>query len=138
MPDLAQREPTRDAARPDARSSGRTLGWCLLGGVVASLLPLPWSLASGAFYVAAAVAAVVTLVRLVRAPARRPTVLALVSGALVLSSVMALGVLLQLVLYPYASRLQECVRDSITVSGRSACQDELRQTLLDDLFATTR
>lgn len=140
MPDLAQREPARDSsgpgARPDARSSGRVLAWCLLGGVMASLLPLPWSLASGAFYLAAGVAAVVTLVRLVRGGSRRPLGLALVSGALVLSGLMVLGVLGQVLFYPLFSEAQTCLRTSLTQSGQDECEAEFRRSVLELLTPT--
>lgn len=132
MPDLAEREPARDSsgstARPDARSSGRVLAWCLLGGVVASsLTPLPWSLASGLFYLAGTVAAVVTLRRVTGPAAVRRGVVALVAGGLVLSLLMTFGVLLEIAFYPVVSELESCLARAITESGQDACQDAVMQ-----------
>lgn len=139
MPDLAERDPARTGAGRDARSSGRTLAWSLLGGVVASLLPLPWGLAAGAFYVAAAVAAVLTLVRLARsAEGRRPLPLALVSAVLALSVLMLVGVVGQVLFYPLVSEVQTCQRTALTQSAKDRCDELVRDRLGEMLLTPTR
>ncbi len=127
----------RTGGRTDPRTPGRALAWCLLGGVVASLLPLPWSLASGAFYVAAVVAAVVTLVRLSRAGRGRSVLgVTMVSAGLALALVMVLGVVGQLAFYPLFSQAQECLRTSLTESGQAACEEQFRRDVLELLTPT--
>jgi hypothetical protein len=123
--------------RSDPRAPGRAMAWCLLGGVAASLLPLPWSLASGGFYLAAVAAGVLTLVRLVRAGRGRSVLgVTTVSAGLALALVMVLGVIVQLALYPLFSEAQTCLDTSLTESGQDACEDEFRQSLLELLTPT--
>ena len=140
-PDVMQPTPdpqhrTREAREATARPV-RTFALCLVASVVASALPLPWSVGAIVFLVAAGVAGIVAL-RAVTTSGGRPGVVVLVSCLLALCALMLLGELARLALWQVYWDLQECLRGAITESARAACDAEFRSRVVSGLLRTTR
>ncbi len=115
----------------------RLFALCLVAAVVASGLPLPYSLGATVFLVVGAVAGVRALVLLVRTGGRRGVVL-LVSGLLGLCALMLLGELARLAFWPAYSDYEQCRSGAITESGADACEAEFRNRIVSVLLPPTR
>jgi len=107
--------------------SVRLFALLLAGAVVATLLPLPWTLVG---LPAAAAACVVSLVAMVamRRGANTGLWLTMVVG-LVLSAGLALTFATEAVFYREFSDYQDCRSNAITVGATSACQKELEDSV---------
>ena len=123
--------PRRAGPVPAAVRPVRLFALCLVAAVIASTLPLPWRVGAVVFLLVAAVSGVRALLAL--AGSGRPGQVALVSCLLALCAVMLLAEL-ALALWPAQWEYQECLREAITVSGREACEDELRSRLAPGLL----
>lgn len=122
---------------PEAvQTAGRLVirfGVVALAAVLASGLPVPWGLASGLFAVVAIVVGVLAIIATVKARLRPPPVVMLSFG-LVLMGVLLLMVLAQVIFYPAVVADQSCRTSAVTDRAVTACDDQQRGRVLDQLF----
>jgi hypothetical protein len=95
--------------------------------VVATLLPLPWTLVGLPAAVGACVVAVIALIAM-RRGANAGLWLAMGVG-LALSGLLALMFTFEAAFYREFSAFQECKNDAITVGATSACQKEFEDSV---------
>ena len=117
----------------DARRDVRLVGVLLLALIIASVQPLPFSLAGipfGVLTVLLAVRALGRLGRLRRAGGRPRGQLALSAG-MGLAAVVTATLLSQAVTYPVAAEREECLAGAVTNVARQICEDQHRERLED-------
>lgn len=110
----------------------RHFGVWMIAAVLVSLLPLPWGAAALAFVVGA----VITGIRALRTAAKGRVgggLAPLVVVGLVLAGMLGLMTLAPLAVWSAQSQLQDCLSSAVTVSARSACEQEFEQQSTDQL-----
>lgn len=108
----------------------RHFGVWLVAGVLVSMLPLPWRLASLAFLVGAAVAGVRALRSVVAARVRGGLAPMLAVG-LAMTAVLAVSTLGTLALWPADTARQDCLSGALTRSAQAACERDYRDAVAD-------
>lgn len=110
----------------------RHFGVWMIAAVLVSLLPLPWGAAALAFVIGA----VITGIRALRTAAKGRVgggLAPLVVVGLALAGMLGLMTLAPLAVWSAQSELQDCMSSAVTVSARSACEQEFEQQSTDQL-----
>lgn len=108
----------------------RHFGVWLVAGVLVSMLPLPWRLASLAFLAGAAVAGVRALRSVVAARVRGGLAPMLAVG-LAMTAVLGVSTLGTLALWSADTARQECLSGALTRSAQAACERDYRDAVAD-------
>jgi hypothetical protein len=133
-PTARRRDEGRAPARPDparaARAARRVgaVGVLALAALLASSLPLPWSVASVALS-AAAVGVGVAAIAAMRGTSVRRTLLPPLALGLGVNVLILASSLSMLATWPIQQARQECLSRAITISARDACETAYRRAL---------
>lgn len=120
-----RRPPDPDGQLRTARL-GLRFSLCVLAGLVATSLPLPWSLGSPAFLLVGIGFGVAALVAAARARMRWTSFVTLGAG-LVLALVLLLVQAALLLFWQDTSDLQQCRDRAVTRTGLEQCQEQYEQ-----------
>jgi hypothetical protein len=108
----------------------RHFGIWLVAGVLVTLLPLPWRVASIAFLVGAVVTGVRALRTVLRSPLRGGLPAMLAAGLLVTAMVLV-GSLGSLATWPVDAERQACLDGALTRTAQQACERDYEDGLAD-------
>lgn len=109
-------------------ASVRHFGAFLLAAVLVGTFPLPWRVASLAFVVGALVVGVRAL-SLVRRAHVRGALVPLLAVGLLFTGILAIGTVGSLVFWSAETHRQECLSGALTISARSACEQQYQDDL---------
>ncbi|WP_250448645.1 hypothetical protein, partial [Actinotalea sp. C106] len=128
----APRPPVDPEAAREASRQVMHFGLMMLATILAVSLPLPWQAAALAF----ALGAVVLGIRALRAVWRsglRGALVAILGFGLGLAALLTLSLVTMLALWPVQMERQSCLRDALTISATTACEDQFQQRLDETL-----
>lgn len=108
----------------------RHFGVWLVAGVVVTLLPLPWRLASVVFLVGAVVTGIRALRAVLRSPLRGGLPAMLATG-LLLTAMVLVGSLGSLATWSVDAERQACLGGALTRTAQAACERDYQDALSD-------